>query len=139
LWNDLEHPLIAEEERRNQLAAKLENRFYFRERTPRDLLRFERDLDTHIRFERELEKGLRLDGYTPATIERTREQIRDFLLYTNRSPVRPVRRTLIHAYINQMRTSFQDSDPYRRLLSARDNHRLNLYRPGELFYQLYDN
>lgn len=41
-------PLIDEAERRNLLYTKLANRYSFGERTNRDLLRFERELQTHV-------------------------------------------------------------------------------------------
>ena len=137
LWNELDQPLIDEAERRNQLSTKLANRYSFGERTNRDLLRFERELQTHVEFEIEVERQLRLEGYTPATINRTREQIRDLIFYkTDNSPKS---HSTLDRYLREMNGDFHSSAPWKILKNARNNNRLNLYKPGDLFSILYSN
>ncbi|GMN72229.1 hypothetical protein TIFTF001_056005 [Ficus carica] len=129
LWNELDQPLIDEAERRNQLSTKLANRYSFGERTNRDLLRFERELQTHVEFEIEVERQLRLEGYTPATINRTREQIRDLIFYkTDNSPKS---NSTLDRYLREMNGDFHSSAPWKILKNARNNNRLNLYKPGD--------
>ena len=73
-----------------------------------------------------------MEGYKPATINSLREEIRDKVFY-NRSN-NPVKDKTLKEYLGQMKTDFGKSRPYRELLN--EQNRLNLYRPGDVFYEL---
>lgn len=72
---DSEQPLIDEAERAHQLATKLANKFSFRENTYPETLSFQHEVKTHVDVEIEVEKRLRMEGYLPATINRTRTSV----------------------------------------------------------------
>lgn len=94
--------------RRNQLAAKLAARIHFGNDgndTQLDHFRFQHEVQTHVDVEIELERQLRLEGYTPATINRTRTQIRELLLYNRRGF--PVRESILEGYLSEMSDNFR--------------------------------
>lgn len=95
---------------------------------------FDRDLQTHVDFDIEVEKQLSFLGYTPATINRTRKQIRELLLYKN---LKPIKKSTLIPQISQMSKDFIHSKPYLKLIKARDNNNLHLYKPGEPLYHLF--
>nr|QWQ49861.1 hypothetical protein [Zelkova schneideriana] len=133
LWNELEQPLIEEKERTLQLRAKLANRFYFRNQTVPETLRFEHEVQTHVNVEIEVEKRLRMEGYLPREINNSRAEIRELLLYTRKG--KPVQEYILEGYLSEMETDFPNSTPFRILKKARDNHNLSLYKPGDFFYK----
>lgn len=127
IWNALDQPLLQERERTYQLKKKWISHYNYD--SAFDCIRLENHIKTQLDVEIEIEKSLRLEGYSAATINRTRDQIRDLILY-NRQGF-PVKETLLERYLAEMSTDFRTSRPCRLLFKARDNHDLSLYKPGE--------
>ena len=135
--NDVDQPLMDERERREQLAAKLAARLGFHEnRTQVDHFRLQHEVETQLGVEISLERHLRMEGYTPATRNRSRNHIRELVLYTRRG--NPVKESILEGYLSEMEDNFSESKPYSLLLKARDNHELNLFKPGDPFFSLYE-
>lgn len=80
-----------------------------------------------------VERQLRMLGYSPATQNNRREEIRNLILYTGRGF--PVKEPVLEEYLNEMSTDFSNSTPFKKLMRARDELNLNLYKPGDFFYQ----
>lgn len=74
--------------------------------------------------------------YTPANINRTREQIREIVFYSKDGD--PIKESTLKCYLSQRKKHFHNSTPYSKLCNARKNYNLNLYKPGYLFYHLYE-
>lgn len=76
--------LVERGERVQQLRDKLEKYSIHNDMDIHDP-RFERQLQTHVSFEIELEKRLRMEGYTPDSLNRYRDQIRELILYNSKN------------------------------------------------------
>ena len=141
LWNELNQSLLEDEIRREQLSRKLALAMLlksdFPTHTDLESLRFKQEVQTHMVVEIELEKDLRMEGYLPSAINRTRAQVRDLLLYSGNGV--PYKKSILDGYLSEMSTDFRKSKPFNKLIKARDNHELCLYKPGDFFYKLYYN
>lgn len=133
---ELNLSLMNEDERRNQLTDIVRICSSLDELDNYD--RFQKKVQTFVDFERELERGLCKKGFLPETINNTRMQIRDIVLYSNDKNSSLLKESTINNYLSQMRNNFNESKPFTKLIHARDKGDINLYKPGEpLFYFIY--
>lgn len=132
LFSILEQPLLTDECREEELSSLLKDH-YSCEIDSRDL---KYEVDLHMKVEKSLETFLRRHGYTTTTITRCRSQMRSFILYTQKGHPRNVNQ--LTKYLKEMSTDFLTSTPFKDLLCARDKYKLSLYRPGDIFYSLYE-
>lgn len=86
-----------------------------------------------MNFEIEVEKRLRIEGYFPQHINKTRSEVRELLLYTKKG--KPVPESILEVYLSEMETDFPNSTPFQILMKARDSHKLSLYKPGDLYFK----
>ena len=78
-----------------------------------------------------------MEGYLPAAINKTREQIRDLILYTQKGY--PVKKSILKDYLSEMSTDFRNSTPFRKLINSQKKYELNLYKKGDLYFEHYYN
>lgn len=126
---------MVQEERRNQLTDILKSRLSPDEITNFDIDRFSKKVQTFVDFEIELERRLRQYGYYADTINRKRTQIRNIVFYAKDGSL--LKESTLKSYLTQMRNDFLSSIPYNKLCNARDNCEIHLYKPGDLFFSLF--
>ena len=139
IWNILDQPLLDEGERHNQLTNILLPRL-----SPDELSRFNdlylnAKVQTFANFEISLERGLRNAGYLPETINHCRGKIREIVFFSNSNDGSLLKESTLNSYLFQMERDFLGSTPYRKLLHAKENYNLNLYKPGDPLFYLYQN
>lgn len=130
LWVDLDHPLIPEANRFDELKGRrlLQN---FLKRTEQDPDVLNAEVQTQVGVEVDLERGLRYWGYPGPAINQNRGKIRALIFYPRG---RTERESTLLRYSEEMDMDFKSSTPYQLIEAAKGKHELPLYKPDDLFF-----